>query len=363
MRRATLLGLLCLAAAAALAGATVAAFSAQTANGDNTVTAMKVFSGTRSVAAYDLRDASSGTAANRSSPFLAVGDAISMDSLQNFPTAFAATRYVDLDFEPALPEATAVTSPTLNLTFSSAGAGTACVYAEVRRQSTNAVLGTHGSAGSPLACTDGTWSTSTVTLSSLTTTSLVNDARIRLYARESTGGKIRVDRLTLSGTADAAFIRTPSDGRDVSGGSPIVLTWSQVTSGDGWTFASGNWTSAFSTSRYVQATFDLGVPTGATITGATLKHSYRSAVSGQNTCTYVQIRTSGGTLISSHGNAGTPLSCTTSSSTNTVDTLTLSDVNTAAEVNGLVARVIVRNASSGASVHDELRLSVTWSLS
>ena len=144
-----------------------------------------LFPGERVTPAFQVGDSSSGTEVDRSSPFAASGDSLTMTT-SAWSTAFAADRYLEFDLNDSLASGVAVSAATFDFTFASSGAGQACYYFEVRRISTGAVLGTYGSSGSPLGCVTGTTLTTFSTpMSTVATTSIANDLRVRVFGRDS----------------------------------------------------------------------------------------------------------------------------------------------------------------------------------
>src|SRR5207302_8390386 len=100
------------AAAAALAGASLALanFNSAASGGPMTVSSKRVFPGTRSTFPGDLRDASSGSAVNKSDP-LDYDDAT--PALTGaWAAAYSATRFYQLDFSS--PRPAGVTASSVN---------------------------------------------------------------------------------------------------------------------------------------------------------------------------------------------------------------------------------------------------------
>jgi hypothetical protein len=93
---------------------------------------------------------------------------------------------------------------------------------------------------------------------------------------------------------------------------------------------------------------------------ATLTHIYRTTTNGRQVCNYVEIY-AGSTLISTHGSSTTDLSCNSSNSVETTDSIALPAVDTVAEANSLQARIYMkRTGASTTSQHDLVRLSVSY---
>jgi len=246
-----------------------------------------------------------------------------------------------------------VTGATFDFKFAAGASGdTACFYFEVRRASTGAVVGTHGSSSSPVGCVTGlTQQAFSTAISELNTSDLANDNRIRVYARESAGKAITVDQGTVSGSTPAtSFTLYPLSYTDASTGTPATTTWSLAASGGATYTSTSSWANAFSASRYLKVTFPSYIPTTATVSGGTFKFNYRPTSSGHNACYYIEVY-SGATLIGTHGSTTTPISCN-STTTYTPDTVTLSEINTAARANGAIVKVYMWVSGTGTRTTD-----------
>ena len=185
-----------------------------------------LFPGERDTPAFDVGDSSSGTEIDRSSSFAFPADSLTTTT-SAWSTAFAANRYLEFDLNDSLAPGVAITSPTFDFRFASSGAGQACYYVEVRRISTGAVLGTHGSSGTPLGCVTGTTQAAfSTSIPSLATTSIANDLRVRVFGRESGGASMVIDRSTVGGaTAHQAFTLYPFMFRDAADTTPELIPW------------------------------------------------------------------------------------------------------------------------------------------
>ena len=117
------------------------------------------------------------------------------------------------------------------------------------------------------------------------------------------------------------------------------------------------WTTSFDAARYLGFSFPAYLPAGATVDGATFRHSYRSYTTG-TTCYYIEVY-EGATLIGAHGSAGAPISCNSGTSYVT-DTVALPEINTVARANSAKIRLYVRNSATGRSEHSLATLGVTY---
>ena len=325
--------------------AALAAFSSLASNGA-TLSTKRIFAGVRSAWPSDVRDASGGAAETNSSDVLSYADGLTVTT-KSWSSAFAATRFDDFDFSGGRPAAVPVTSATFNFTFApSRSNDDACFYVEVRRASTNALLGTHGSSGSPSACSTGSTVAATVSVSSeVTSTDIANDLRIRVYANNSTNRPLKIDLASVSITTPW-FTTTLFEKRwdDEANAAAAVVLWPFVaTDGTAYTTV-GNLATAFNAARYLKFTPNQAVPAGAAISSAQVQFAYKSATNGDTTCWYFEVY-DGATLIGTHGSSGTPVSCnaTTSYVTNTVS---IPEVDTVAEANSLVLKAYLRNSGS-----------------
>ena len=144
-------------------------------------------------------------------------------------------------------------------------------------------------------------------------------------------------------------------GVDTSAAQTFVITVS-----DGAYISSSGWSSSFVGSRYLDLTFPAYVAAGSLVTGATFRHDYRSATAGDTTCYYFEVY-SGATLLATHGSAGAPVSCNSTSSY-VSDAIALPEVDTVAEANLLTVRLYVKNSGGRQSAHRTADLGILSSL-
>jgi hypothetical protein len=344
-----------------LVGASAAGGSFATgANASSSVTSARIFSGTRSTTAFLVADASGGGTAVNVAEATAATDARLFTS-GKFATAFAATRYVDFSLSGPLAGGLPVADAALELTFAASGGGTACVYAEVRRTN-GAVLGTHGSATTPLACSSNTAQVLTATtLAELTSSTDADNLTIRLYGRSTTSRSIAVDRVAVTGTAYGPFTLTAISRVDASTGTAGAdVSWSLAGADAAYLTSAANWPASFAASRSIAATFPAMVPAGAVVSAATLRHTYASASAG-TTCYWFEVRGSTG-LVGTHGSTTTPVSCN-ATTTMATDSISLTELTTGAAANDLTVILYVRQSSGRKSRHDAFVLDLTYSLS
>ena len=348
-------------AALLLAGAAVAGFNTAQSNGFSMATD-RVFSGQRQTAVWSIIDSADGSAADiSSSTSYAEGTTFTTG---NWSTAFSSTRYFEFAYFASQPGGVPVSSVTFNFDFAANNAAdTACYYIEVYTESTGALLGTHGSSGSPSACVTGTTLThTTVSLSEITTTDQTNDLRVRVYGKDSGSRAFLIDLGTVTASSYQSFTLYNLLVRDRSTGTATTSAGGFITSGDGFTTTSTNWASTFSATRYFTLGFPDWVPSNATVTAADLQLRWRSGTNGSNACWYAEIYDSGNTLLATHGSSGSTISCNSSNTTFTTDTVTLSEVSTGTLANGLSAKLYFKTSGSNAVVFDQALLRVTYSL-
>jgi hypothetical protein len=312
--------------------------------------------------AWDIGDFSSGTLVNASAPTAFANDLVTLTT-PNWAPAFSATRYVELDPNTTLPAGKAVTGATFNYRRAATVAGdTNCFYLEVRRISTGAVIGTHGSAATPAGCVTGTTLTTTTTpLPEITSTDIANDTRIRVYSRSSGSRPTIIDTATVSGTAGSMpFTLYARNYIDTAGGGASTSTpWSQYAV-DGLTVDSGsNWPNNPNATRYLRAAFPAYVPSAATVNSVTMRHTYRPLTVGNNACWYAEVY-SAGALIATYGSSTAPVGCN-SGATFVTDSLSLPAVNTPARANDLSVRMIFTGSGgSRRTQHDLTELSLSY---
>jgi hypothetical protein len=356
------------AAAAAFVSTSVAlaAFTATvTGGGVAAYSTKRIFAGVRSTSAWTIRDASGGGAEATNDDALSYsGDGRTTTTGSAWTTTFSATRYLEFDFNSALPDGLAVSSPQLNLRMASTNnASSLCFYVEVYRVSTATLIGTHGSAGTPYACNSGTTQTTTnIALPEVSTTTVANDLRVRVYITDSKSKTSATDMVTIAGsTPYSSFTDYEDVYRDRSSGTVAATNWGISTSGDGANYLNAAaWASAFSTSRYVKFTFDPSVPTGAVITSATLDFFYRSNSTG-TTCWYFETY-NGATLLGTHGSSGTPLSCKTGNTAYTTDNVSLAELTNVADANALTVKVYMKDSLLAKAQIDLVQLNLNYYL-
>lgn len=345
----------------------LAAFtSTATGGGANPYTTKRVFPAVRSTSAWTIRDASGGGAETTTDdPLSYAGDSRTMTTGSAWSTTFSATRYLEFDFNSALPDGLSVGSPQLNLRMASTNnASNLCFYVEIYRASTATLIGSHGSSGTPYACNSGTTQTTTnISLPEVSSTTIANDLRVRVYITDSKSKTSATDMVTVTGsTPYSSFTEYEKIYRDKSsGGAGTTTNWGVATSADGSNYlTSSAWATTFSATRYVKFTFDPGVPAGAVISSASLDFFYRSNSVGQ-TCWYFETY-SGATLLGSHGSSGSPVSCVTGNTTFSSDNVSLAELTNVADANALTVKVYMKDSLLAKAQVDLVRLNLNYYL-
>jgi hypothetical protein len=336
--------------------------------GDTASTSFSVAASTVETSAWDLRDASSGAETDASDPLSFAKDGRTYTS-KGFTSDFSEKRYLDFDYGAPLGQgdlSTSSVSFALRVADPSVD-GTACFYFDVRRVSTGALIGTHGSDKEPVGCvTSKTEEAFSTALPEVTTSDVANDLRIRVYFTESLGlteslaQPVEVDEATVSGTAEPAlpFTLYETQLTDAADGVEANTAWPLV-SNDGTAYTSAStWPKAFDKSSYLKLSFPAYVPSGATISSVTFNHTYRSN-GGGTTCYYFDVLADS-KVIDTHGSADKPVSCNESSSKDVTDTVSLPEVKTVSEANSLAIQLYVQNSSSEKSDHDLATVTITY---
>lgn len=351
------------AASFAAASLAFAGYNSLATGGPGTYTSKRIFPGIRSAAPWIVRDASGGGAEANSDDPLSYSDAV-LTTTSNWGTTFASNQYVQFDFNNPRPAGVPVSSAQFNYRMAPSVANkTACFYFEVYRTSTSTLIGTHGSAGSPVACNSTTTQTTySTTLAEVTDTTILNDLRVRVYANMSSGKATKEDMATVTGsTPYASFTMYENIYLDQADGTTVTTTWGTATAGDGvFDVSAANWATTFASSRYKKSTFDPAVPSGSVITSASLDYYYRAATAGDTACWYFETY-NGATLLGTHGSSGSPVSCNSTSSFST-DNVSLAELTSVTDANSLTIKVYMKNSGTRKTNVDLVRVNINYYL-
>jgi hypothetical protein len=341
----------------------LAAYSSSTTTGSSSLSAKRIFTGTRTVVPHNLHDASNGTDTDSSDP------TYSSDTLKlvtgNWSNNFATTRYLEFDLDGPNPAGLATTAVTFDFSYAdskNAAGDNACYYFEVRRISTGALLNTYGSSAAPVSCaTTNTFVTDhTSILADVPSTDVANDLRIRVYMYESAKSASWVDLATLTvTTANATRTEYAERFIDQSTGAANDVSW-DVAYADSLSFQSkSNWPSAYASTKYVTYTFPTSVPSGSTLNSVTLNHSYRPQAAA-TLCYYFEVY-SGTTLLAAHGSTTADVSCN-ATTTYVTDAVSLPEVNTVALANSVTVKMYFKVSPGKPSQQDVVTLGINYSL-
>ena len=332
-----------LAAFVVVSGA-LAGFSSLTAGVSHTIVTKRIFLGPRSLAAQDLRDASSGAETNKSDSYSYADGTVATTS-----TAIASgtNNYLEFTMSSARAGGLSVSGAQFNFRLASSGgaqAGNACFWFDVRSGGT--VIGTHGSYASPSGCSTGTTLTTFSTaMAEVSSTDRANGLVIRAYVWE-TGTKVKtvnVDLATLTGsTPYTAFTAYEIQAVDDTSGTPATAPWSLATVDASTYTDTTNWPSATpATTKYLKLTLEPFVPTGAVVTAVSLNnvwHASAAVTNGGTLCYYLETF-NGATSLATHGSGASPVACTNSGTVFASDTVSLPEVNDVTKSNNLVIKL------------------------
>ena len=233
-----------------------------------------------------------------------------------------------------------------------------CMYFEVRRSSTNAVLATHGSSASPICESGAVPRANAIALPEVASATVANDLKLRIFVTDEGGNKTRFGRVAVAFVAyGKTWTLLPTSYDDRVGGTSAPAPWGPARAdGVAWREAA-DWPSTYTATRYASFTFPNTVPGAATITSASLEHRWRTA-NGARHCLFYEVW-AGGVLLAGHGSSAAPASCKTGTS-NSTDTVPLPEVDTAAEAGNLTIKVFAWGGNR--TEHDIVALHLNYSL-
>ena len=313
--------------------------------------------------AWDLGDASGGGAeVNASDPIAFAGGPTVTTTPA--PILFSPTRYLLVDYNSALPSNASPASASFDFRFaSSLVLANACFYFDVRRASTDAVLATHGSSGSPVGCNaTTTLQTFSTSLPEVTSQAIANDLRVRVYISNSLLLAARVDQATITtATSQGSFTLYDDVFTDRVNGGTTNRTWPLVAAGGTAYTSDSSWLTAFNSARYLKLTYPSYVPSGSTISSVAFAHGYRATSATGQACVYYEIL-QGATVLATKGSAASPYSCT--GTTYVTDSFNVPEIDTVAEANNVAVKIYVRNSAPLAgnrfSEHDLAEMTINY---
>jgi hypothetical protein len=335
-----------------------------TSNPSSTITAKRIYPAERSTSAWKIDDASAGGAPTDGSGDVAFADA-KIFTTGNWSTSYSTSRYVDFDYNAPLAAGLPVTGAEVQLprarqrgrrdrlllprgpeALDERRPGDLRIQRVARRlRDGNGVRGRCRRRSRFLANTD-----------------LGNDLRIRVYATNSASHPAKVDMATVTGAIyGVPFTLYRASITDASTGTAAAPASWALNATDGTAYASaGNWTSAFSGTRYLRSTSRRTcrcrrrspLSRSITRTSRTPRATRRAGTPRSTTST---------TLIGTHGSTGTPVSCNATTNYQ-ADTVSLPEVDTTTEANSLVVKVFMSVSGNRKSLTDLFRVRMTYSL-
>jgi hypothetical protein len=149
----------------------------------------------------------------------------------------------------------------------------------------------------------------------------------------SSGFSVATDRIFPAARTTTAWSVT-----DASSGSSSDVTFSTAV-GEGSYFATKNWSTSFSATRYVDFTLSSPLPGGLTASGVVFNFDFAANAASDTACIYFEVyRASTATLIGTHGSSGSPVQCVTGTGLTHTATA-LPEVTTSDIANDLLVRV------------------------
>lgn len=177
--------------------------------------------------------------------------------------------------------------------------------------------------------------------------------------------------LTACSAAVAGFTNASSAGMSVAtdrvfSGQRTTPTWSLVDSADGsaadvssstsfaegTTLTTGNWSNAFSATRYFEIAYAAPLPGGVPVSSVTFNFDFAANNAADTACYYIEVYTeSTGTLLGTHGSSGSPSACVTGT-TLTSTSVSLSEITSSDQANDLRVRIYAKNSGNRALLID-----------
>ena len=148
-----------------------------------------------------LRDRSTGTTSTSAGGVVAPGDG-NVLTTTTWSTSFSGARSFSMTFPDWVPAAAAISAFDFQLKYRSGTNGSnACWYLEVY-DSTNTLIGTHGSSGSPISCnsSNSSYVTDTVSLAEVDTGAKANSLRLKLFFKTSGPSTVDFDNAQIGAT-------------------------------------------------------------------------------------------------------------------------------------------------------------------
>ncbi len=126
----------------------------------------------------------------------------------------------------------------------------------------------------------------------------------------------------------------------------------------------GNWTTAFASTRYLQFDFNSPLAAGLSVSAATFDFRMIPNASSETACYYFEVRRiSTDAVLNTYGSSGAPVACITGATYNTTSTSIVADVSTTDIANDLRIRVYGKESSSHQMKVDMATVTVTTAYS
>ncbi len=130
---------------------------------------------------------------------------------------------------------------------------------------------------------------------------------------------------------------------DASSGTESSTTIDPIAFVDATVYTTGNWTSAFSSTRYEDVNLNGPLPAGLSVSSPQFSYTFAANAGADTACFYFEVY-NGASLIGTHGSSGSPAGCVTGTTQTTVNT-TISEVTTTDVANSLVIRAYMRESA------------------
>ncbi len=154
-------------------------------------------------------------------------------------------------------------------------------------------------------------------------------------------------------------VTPPFSVSDASGGGAAVDRSTPLGfSADGLTFTSSAWSTAFTSTRYLDFDFNAPLPAGVAVSSVSFELRFASVAAGSTACYSFEVRRiSTGAVLGTFGSSGSPTACVTGT-TLTLSTASIASVATSTAIlDDLRIRVLGRDSGSNGMVLDRATVS------
>lgn len=177
--------------------------------------------------------------------------------------------------------------------------------------------------------------------------------------------------LLSAGVALGSFSRATSNGFSIATdrvfpGQRTSSVWSMIDSGDGSAsnissstsftdgsaFTTGNWSNAFSSTRYFEVAYANPLPGGVSVSSVEFDFTFAANNAADTACYYIEVyKESTSTLLATHGSSGSPVACVTGT-TQTATTVSLPEITSSDQANDLRVRIYAKDSGNRALLID-----------